>query len=80
MTSYLNDHFNKYSTFNENGKCQMLFAFAPQIREKQINPSLEMLQCDPSQMKISNCCYPLQNEPCMLSMVFQCKTQPRVLK
>lgn len=29
---------------------QMLFAFATQIRERQINPSLEMLCCDPSQL------------------------------
>lgn len=29
---------------------QILFAFAAQIRERQINPSLEMLCCDPSQL------------------------------
>lgn len=29
---------------------QILFASATQIRERQINPSLEMLQCDPSQL------------------------------
>lgn len=29
---------------------QILFASATQIRERQINPSLEMLQRDPSQL------------------------------
>lgn len=30
---------------------QILFVFATQIGERQINPSLEMLCCDPSQLR-----------------------------